>query len=319
MDTYKLGVRILWIPAMRLFTVILISVKFSWAYHEGVAFFKFLDAGVSNEKMIPLQAFTSLPIRFIVPCLIAKYTAGANPTGIYIRAIPYRTFFSLMGTLIVWATPFTLSADGAAPTYIYFVYLINDILYTSCAYCMHITITALFIKVSDPTVGGTYMTMLNTIDNFGGMWPYSLALWAVEYLTKRDCGPTGSADLLELAKNSTDVCRHLYAFLYDAELVDGMGCIHVVIHHISFVSDSASRAEQTLSNSNRRLQCGNGDLYDIRIHVVSLGHSKSSLFATHSIGRLAGEKETTETYRQRRTSSSAIELNHSKIRMKIII
>lgn len=205
LDTYKLGLKIIWIPAMRLFSVILLSVKFSWANYDAVALFKFLDAGVSNEKMIPLQALTGLPVRIIAPFFIAKYTAGSNPTRIYINAIPYRTFFCLMGAVIVWATPFTLSTDGVAPTYIYFVYLINDILYTFCWYSMHITITAVFIKVSDPTVGGTYMTMLNTIDNFGGMWPFSLVLWAVEHLTWRNCGPTGSADLLELTNNHTEV------------------------------------------------------------------------------------------------------------------
>lgn len=209
-DTYKLGMKILWIPAMRLFTLILVTVKFSWAYHESVAFLKFLDTGVSNEKMIPLQAFSGLPVRFIVCLLIAKCTAGTNPTGLYTHIIPYRTLVCLTAALIIWATPFTFATDGTAPTYIYFVYLINDSLYIFCWYAMHITITAVFIKVSDPTVGGTYMTMLNTIDNFGGNWPYTLALWVVEYLTVRDCGPNGSVELLELTKNGTEVCMRMF-------------------------------------------------------------------------------------------------------------
>ena len=44
-------------------------------------------------------------------------------------------------------------------------------------YCMFVAIMAFFAKVSDPAVGGTYMTLLNTLTNLGGNWPATLALW----------------------------------------------------------------------------------------------------------------------------------------------
>lgn len=42
---------------------------------------------------------------------------------------------------------------------------------------MFVAIMAFFAKVSDPAVGGTYMTLLNTLTNLGGNWPATLALW----------------------------------------------------------------------------------------------------------------------------------------------
>ena len=46
---------------------------------------------------------------------------------------------------------------------------------------------AFFAKISDPAVGGTYMTLLNTLTNLGGNWPSTLALWIIDQLTWKRC------------------------------------------------------------------------------------------------------------------------------------
>lgn len=52
---------------------------------------------------------------------------------------------------------------------------------------MFVAQMAFFAKVSDPAIGGTYMTLLNTLANIGGTWPQALALWFVELLTFKKC------------------------------------------------------------------------------------------------------------------------------------
>ena len=42
-------------------------------------------------------------------------------------------------------------------------------------------------RISDPVIGGTYMTMLNAISNLGTRWPKTLMLGAVENLTWKRC------------------------------------------------------------------------------------------------------------------------------------
>ena len=42
---------------------------------------------------------------------------------------------------------------------------------------------AFFARISDPAIGGTYMTFLNTLTNLGNMWPNSFTLWFVDFLT----------------------------------------------------------------------------------------------------------------------------------------
>lgn len=41
--------------------------------------------------------------------------------------------------------------------------------------------------ISDPAVGGTYMSFLNTFSNLGGTWPKFLALYAVDLFTSHLC------------------------------------------------------------------------------------------------------------------------------------
>lgn len=46
---------------------------------------------------------------------------------------------------------------------------------------------AFFSKVSDPKIGGTNMTLLNTVGNIGFMWSYTAALWLIDVLTFKNC------------------------------------------------------------------------------------------------------------------------------------
>lgn len=54
-------------------------------------------------------------------------------------------------------------------------------------YSMYVACMAFHAKVSDPLIGGTYMTLLNTVTNLGGNWPSTVALWMVDPLTLKGC------------------------------------------------------------------------------------------------------------------------------------
>jgi PAT family acetyl-CoA transporter-like MFS transporter 1 len=50
-------------------------------------------------------------------------------------------------------------------------------------YAMFVSIMAFHAKIADPSIGGTYMTLLNTVCNLGGNWPATLALWGGEQIS----------------------------------------------------------------------------------------------------------------------------------------
>jgi len=75
-------------------------------------------------------------------------------------------------------------------------------------YSMYVAVMAFFARVSDPAVGGTYMTLLNTLSNLGGNWPSTLALWMVDSLTYKQCSaPSLQNNTCITAKEVEVICR----------------------------------------------------------------------------------------------------------------
>jgi hypothetical protein len=59
---------------------------------------------------------------------------------------------------------------------------------------MFVSSSAFNTQIADPIIGGTYLTLLNTISNLGGTWPRFFVLEGVDYFTKANCilsEPTG--------------------------------------------------------------------------------------------------------------------------------
>merc|ERR1711916_373480 len=48
---------------------------------------------------------------------------------------------------------------------------------------MFVCMGAFFARIADPKVGGTYLTVLNTLSNLGGTWPKALVMSGVDLLS----------------------------------------------------------------------------------------------------------------------------------------
>ncbi len=44
-----------------------------------------------------------------------------------------------------------------------------------------------FTRISDASIGGTYLTLLNTFANLGGTWPKFFVLYFVDFFTVKQC------------------------------------------------------------------------------------------------------------------------------------
>ena len=83
----------------------------------------------------------------------------------------------------VYVTPIIRLEDGSFPSYYYIV--------LTCLYISHkviwffspMALSAFNNRISDPLVGGTYMTLLNTFMNLGGVVSKSFSLWFVGLIT----------------------------------------------------------------------------------------------------------------------------------------
>ena len=63
---------------------------------------------------------------------------------------------------------------------------------------MFVAISAFHARIADPTIGGTYMTLLATVSNLGGTFPRYFVLKFVDMFTSATCIPPTTAELAKL-------------------------------------------------------------------------------------------------------------------------
>lgn len=86
-----------------------------------------------------------------------------------IRFSPHsnRLLIGLVMALFVYLTPSFQNYDKTFPWYYYTLAVIIYGIQQVFLYNMFVSQMAFFAQVSDPKIGGTYMTLLNTLSNLG--------------------------------------------------------------------------------------------------------------------------------------------------------
>ena len=87
----------------------------------------------------------------------------------------------------VYVTPQFRYGENEYPFYYYVICLLINMAHTVFAYTMFVSQMSFYAQISDKSIGGTYMTFLNTISNLGGVWPQTLALYLANFLTFKYC------------------------------------------------------------------------------------------------------------------------------------
>ncbi|CAO1416279.1 unnamed protein product [Diamesa tonsa] len=191
-ESYNMLWKIMKMKPVLILTAILLTVKISFAACDSVTTLKLIDYGIPKEKLA-LLAVPLVPLQIVLPLIISKYTTGPRPMNVYIKAIPYRLILTLGIACFVWATPMMLGGrTDNIPIYYYVMLLLIYGCYQICLYSMFVACMAFFAKISDPRVGGTYMTLLNTLCNLGGNWPNTFFLWLTDVITWKSCVAVGS-------------------------------------------------------------------------------------------------------------------------------
>ncbi|XP_022905132.1 acetyl-coenzyme A transporter 1 [Onthophagus taurus] len=184
---YLFLIQILKLKPVQLLVVILLTSKMGFSATDSVMTLKLVESGIPKERL-GLMAVPLIPLQIALPLIISKYTTGPRPMDIFIKFIPYRLLFGFVAAFLVWITPILApNATESIPLIYYALLLICYVLHQICVYSMFVSIMAFFAKISDPIVGGTYMTLLNTLTNLGGNWPAAVALFFVDPLTRKEC------------------------------------------------------------------------------------------------------------------------------------
>nr|CAG4646189.1 EOG090X04K8 [Macrothrix elegans] len=226
-ESYQLLLKIFRLPAIKWTVVVLLTCKIGFSATDAVSGLKLVEMGVPKAQLA-LLAVPLVPLQIILPLLISRYTAGPRPMQVFLKAIPYRLMFGFVYAGLVWITPKFQSEDGQFPFYYYILVLIIYAIHQVTVYSMFVAVMAFFAQVSDPAVGGTYMTLLNTVCNLGGNWPSTVALWSVDALTWKSCQ---SSDFGVHAINKckcVDLTFECFFLLMDTQCFDFFKCYYII-------------------------------------------------------------------------------------------
>jgi len=78
-----------------------------------------------------------------------------------------RLLLGVIMALFVYLTPSFQNYNKTFPWYYYAIAILIFGIQQIFVYSMFVSQMAFFAKVSDPKIGGTYMTLLNTVTNLG--------------------------------------------------------------------------------------------------------------------------------------------------------
>lgn len=184
-ESYKQLITILKLPSIQRLAILCLTAKIGFAACDGVTTLKLTESGVPKEKLAIL-AIPLVPLQVILPIIVTGISARSRPLDLYLKVFPYRLGFNIITALLVSMTHLIL-VDNDIPGYFYIILLVVLCLQQVTVTTMFVQAMAFFAHIADPTVGGTYMTLLNTLNNLGGTWTTTTALALIDTFTYKSC------------------------------------------------------------------------------------------------------------------------------------
>ncbi|CAH8437413.1 unnamed protein product [Heterobilharzia americana] len=222
-DTYRVMFGVIRLKPVWQFLILLTTVKVCLAAPETVFSLKLIEHGFPKERLA-LIGVLLLPIQAVLPLLVTRWTNGPRPLGVFIIAfLPKLLVSCLTVPIIHYSTYFRISPNNQTQinlinsnrsdlnnftdtinsisyslnikkdmnysfTWPFYAFLLCKlVIYSIISSIMMVVQVAFHAKISDPTVGGTYMTLLNTVSNIASSLPSTAFLSLIEPLTIRAC------------------------------------------------------------------------------------------------------------------------------------
>lgn len=78
-------------------------------------------------------------------------------------------------------------SDGTLSTAYFSLVIVLTIVESFVSTFAFSSMSSFFSTIADPKIGGTYLTLLNTLSNIASTWPRSFVLFAVDLFTQNQC------------------------------------------------------------------------------------------------------------------------------------
>ncbi|KAI0253363.1 acetyl-coenzyme A transporter 1-domain-containing protein [Lactifluus subvellereus] len=180
-SVYKTIWSISQLKSIRSFMIIHLTSKITFAAHDAATSLKMVEKGLRKEDFAA-AALLDFPIQVVGGYFIARWSRGDRPLQPWIWAFLPRVTIAFFAAVILWNFPAPPITAG------FFAFIIVFRSFGEMASTTQfISSGAFHARVSDPIIGGTYITLLNTVTNLGYTWPRFFVLRAIDFFSIATC------------------------------------------------------------------------------------------------------------------------------------
>jgi len=203
-EVYVKIVEITLSPQMRFLVFVLLVEKIAFVVVDSAYMLRLIQKGFKKEDMSTIVLLT-LPCEVIFPVFIGKL-------------IDDQPLFSLWTSSYRWNlvvyTAVTLAVATLPPSnpFAFWIVLLLAYLFSLSNNIMYLTQSAVFVKICDPSISATYISLLNTISNLGTVWPVVFAMMLIDTLSAggEHCSEDGPC---EFTRDGFSYVSFLFLFL----------------------------------------------------------------------------------------------------------
>ena len=221
------------LPAVQTLIVILLTSRISSAAHDNALALVILGRGLP-ETYFGILAVIQLPIELAVSIsvgyLCRKYSE--------LRIFYYGFVIKLASCILATAVLYTLSSDEPIDTAYFGVIIVITVLSSIGSNFMYVSIFAFVTKIADRSMGGTFITLLATLTNFGNTWPKFFVFILIDQYTQPSICPTS------LQPCSSD-CNTECTPYNDGYITTSCLCISIGLIYSIFLSNKTQELENT--------------------------------------------------------------------------
>jgi len=169
--------------------LVLFTRGIAFAGADSLAQRKLVERGMKKEHIASLTVIMT-PLNIILPGIVSKQVTD-RPLSLFRRAFLPRVAVGILSLMLVIFAPNFDEHPDEMPLGFFCALGVVVVIHSILGSAMFVAIMGFFAQVSDPAIGGTYMTLLNTIANLGSKWPNQFVLFLVDHLTIRSCDADG--------------------------------------------------------------------------------------------------------------------------------
>ncbi|RPA87241.1 hypothetical protein BJ508DRAFT_410767 [Ascobolus immersus RN42] len=184
---YKTMWAVLSLKHVQTFIIVHLIAKIGFQANEAATNLKLLDKGFSQEDMA-LTVLIDFPFEIALGYYAGQWCSYFQPMRLWSWAFMGR----LVAAVIAQITVYIFPSNGQVGTWYLCVVIAEHIFSTFTSTVMFVAVSAFHAQIADPTIGGTYMTLLATVSNLGGTFPRIFVLKLIDVFTKATCLPNPS-------------------------------------------------------------------------------------------------------------------------------